>query len=103
MFVWEALLNPRAYARGIAVHPPFGQAVLLLLLLAGLWAVTMGCADVFVRRRFEGWRKEWRGCLTASAGVPLLFLLLWGGLTLLTLGIARWLGHPLSFEALFCL
>jgi hypothetical protein len=103
MMRWEVLLHPNVYAEAIAAHPPLGAATLLLLTLAAFWAQIMGWADALLQRKFEGIRKELMGMIGITVGVALSFLTIWILLTFLTLGILRWLGHPLSFEALFCL
>ncbi|MCW3096745.1 MAG: Peptidase superfamily [Chthonomonadaceae bacterium] len=101
MIRWEVLLNPTAYAGSIAAHPPLGAATLFLLILGAVFGALCSWDELVIQRRWD--RDLMARFWTSVTGLPLLVLSLWILFTFLSFGIERWLGHTLSFEALFCL
>lgn len=101
MVLWEFLFHPVRYAQGMAAHPPIGAVTLWLALAALLWITGIGGRDAW--HSWNGNREE-----LSTFGLVLLcilpvFLAIWLLLSFLTFGILRGVGHPLSFEAVFCL
>jgi hypothetical protein len=104
MIRWDVLLNPQVYAQEIAAHPPLGAATSLLLMLTALLTVLTVCLpDLLIEHKYDRDLRSQFRLWSAVLGIPLLFLALFLVFTFVMLGIERWLGRTLSFEALFCL
>jgi len=98
MFLWKVLWNPQDYALAIVEHPPLGAVTLWLMILAAFWVLIVEALHTKA-----GAQRNLTGFRSALIGVPPMLLAVGLLLTFLTLGMMRWIGHPLSFEALFCL